>query len=215
MITAELTLNKSVYITRLLKALVPNHYVKNYALDDSFNQADSSNIIATLNGDGDAFAELIKRYQNKVAAKMWRFTRDRQELEGLTQEVFMEVYRSLRGFRQGNLFWPWLMKIAVRVGYRHWKKIARTPKAISLDGLGEIATSNRDIKPSQAAEMLHNLLAKLRPADRLVLTLIYFEGCSVAEAAEFAGWSRIMTKVRAHRARGKLKRLIEQEMAKG
>jgi DNA-directed RNA polymerase specialized sigma24 family protein len=43
-----------------------------------------------------------------------------------------------------------------------------------------------------------------------VLTLIYLDGCSVAEAAEQAGWSQTMTKVQAHRARKKLKKLLER-----
>jgi RNA polymerase sigma-70 factor (ECF subfamily) len=45
--------------------------------------------------------------------------------------------------------------------------------------------------------------------DRLVLMLIYLEGCSVAEAAEATGWSRTMVKVQAHRARRRLRALLE------
>ena len=56
---------------------------------------------------------------------------------------------------------------------------------------------------------MHALLARLPPRDRLVLTLIYLDGCSVAEAAELTGWSQTMTKVQAHRARKKLKKLLE------
>lgn len=214
MITAELTLNKSIYITRLFKNFILSHYAENYTLDNSFIQADNSDIIATLNGNGNAFAELIKRYQNKIAAKMWRFTRDRQKLEELVQEVFIETYKSLQSFKQGSPFLPWVMKIAIRVGYRHWNKAVRISREISLDKLDEIITNGNDIKPNHAAEMIHILLGTLAPKDRLVLMLIYFEGCSIAEVAELTGWSRLMVKVRAHRARGKLKRLIEKEMTK-
>jgi RNA polymerase sigma-70 factor (ECF subfamily) len=53
-------------------------------------------------------------------------------------------------------------------------------------------------------------LEQLPPRDRLVLTLLYLESRSVAEAAELAGWSESMVKVQAHRARQKLRALLEQ-----
>jgi RNA polymerase sigma-70 factor (ECF subfamily) len=61
-----------------------------------------------------------------------------------------------------------------------------------------------------AAALVHGLLGELPPRDRLVLTLIYLEGCSVAQAAELSGWSQTMVKVQAHRARKKLKKLLDE-----
>jgi RNA polymerase sigma-70 factor, ECF subfamily len=213
MITAELTLNKATYFDSWFAAFIQNHSANHYVVDNSLAQADTNDITAILNGNGDAFTALIKRYQNQIAAKMWRFTRDKQQVEELVQDVFIEVYRSLRGFKPSSPFLPWLMKIAVRVGYRYWNNVARNSKEIPLDEFDESIMTNRQIKPDRAGEILHDLLAKLSSKDRLVLTLSYFEDCSVAEVAELTGWSQIMVKVRAHRARGKLKRLIEQSMA--
>lgn len=65
------------------------------------------------------------------------------------------------------------------------------------------------IPNSAAAELVQELLAMLSPPDRLVLTLIYLDGCTMAEAAERAGWTTIGTKVRASRARQKLRDLLE------
>jgi len=61
-----------------------------------------------------------------------------------------------------------------------------------------------------ASEILGDLLEGLLPRDRLVLTLLYWDGCSVAEAAELTGWTQTMVKVQAYRARKRLKRLIEE-----
>jgi len=55
------------------------------------------------------------------------------------------------------------------------------------------------------------LLETLPPKDRLVLTLFYFEGWDMGEIAERVGWSRTLVKVRAHRARRKLRALLEEE----
>ena len=56
---------------------------------------------------------------------------------------------------------------------------------------------------------MHHLLAKLRPRDRLVLTLMYLEGLSMKEIAETTGWSVAMVKVQAHRARKRMRALSE------
>ncbi|MFH1227662.1 MAG: RNA polymerase sigma factor [Planctomycetota bacterium] len=211
MITTDFKLDRFAYITGWLAVLAK----ADYAADESFSQADDSDITTIIGGDRNAFAGLVKRYQDKITSKMWRFTKDRQQLEVLVQEVFIEAYKSLSSFRQGSSFLPWLTKIAVRTGYRHWKKSARTSKEVSLDRVGEILANNVVNEPSQAGELVHNLLSRLAPKDRLVLTLIYFEGCSTAEAAELTGWSQIMTRVRSHRARKRLKDLVERTLLRG
>ena len=62
----------------------------------------------------------------------------------------------------------------------------------------------------EAAERLYGLLGQLPPQERVVLTLYYFEECGTREIAERMGWSRSLVKVRAHRARKKLRKLMEQ-----
>ncbi|MHC4559233.1 MAG: RNA polymerase sigma factor, partial [Planctomycetota bacterium] len=67
-----------------------------------------------------------------------------------------------------------------------------------------------EMDPSQAAELVHRLLAQLRPRDRLVLTLRYLEGCDVAETARRTGWTKSMVKVQSGRAKKRLEKLIAQ-----
>jgi RNA polymerase sigma-70 factor (ECF subfamily) len=66
------------------------------------------------------------------------------------------------------------------------------------------------IDPSRAASLVHRLLAQLRPRDRLVLTLRYLEGCSVAETAQRTGWTQGMVKVQTRRAIKRLEKLVGQ-----
>jgi RNA polymerase sigma-70 factor (ECF subfamily) len=175
--------------------------------------SDADDIRGSLGGDGDAYARLIGRYQQQIAARMRWFSRQPAVAEEMVQDVFVEAYLSLRGFRGQAPFAHWLQKIATRVGYRYWKSQARqrrlgmTRLDDHIDGLG-VADSNGDA--AAAGELVHMLLARLGPRDRLVLTLLYLEGYSVAEAASLAGWSVPMIKVQAFRARGKLKRLLAE-----
>ncbi|MCE9548660.1 MAG: RNA polymerase sigma factor [Planctomycetia bacterium] len=189
----------------------------------SVDVADQDDIAATLAGDGAAYARLVQRYQPRVAATMWRFTRDRQAYEELVHEVFVEAYLNLANYRGESPLVNWLLAIATRVGYRHWKERARRQKRgeQSLSDLdvpaGNAATARyadsaehvASLEQVEAAEQVHRQLAQLPPRDRLVLTLIYLEQCSVEEAARRIGWTRTMTKVQAFRARGKLRKLLE------
>jgi len=65
-------------------------------------------------------------------------------------------------------------------------------------------------KKLAARELVNHLLARLRPAERLVIDLLYFQERSVAEIKKITGWSIALVKVRAFRARQRLK----QELAK-
>jgi RNA polymerase sigma-70 factor (ECF subfamily) len=179
---------------------------------------DWGDIRLTLRGDGDAYARLVRKYQGTISKQMWRFCRHETTCEELTQEVFVEAYVSLRRYRGDAPLVHWLRRIATRVGFRYYKRqdARRAEGTIALQEWDQEASalqskdSSADIETAEAAAKVHTLLAMLPPRDRLVLTLIYLEECSVAEAAEMIGWSQTMVKVQAHRARKKLKKLCDQ-----
>ncbi|MHB1035749.1 MAG: RNA polymerase sigma factor [Pirellulales bacterium] len=179
---------------------------------DVVDPQDWQDIRATLTGDGRAYARLVDRYQGEIAGQMWRFTRQRGVYEELVHDVFVEAYLSLPQFHGRSPLVHWLRKIATRVGYRYWKERARDRARGTLpiedwDGARE---GDSDESRREAGELVHTVLSQLPPRDRLILTLVYLEGCSVAEAAELAGWSQTMAKVQAYRARKKLQKLLEE-----
>ncbi len=174
--------------------------------------AESHDIKASRNGDHEAFRRLVERYQTTIATQMQRFSRDQRVLEELVHDVFVEAFVSLSGFREKSPFEHWLRKIAVRVGYRYWKTEAREKRR--TDEIRDNAPTANFIEPPtsaiEAMDQLHSVFSKLSPRDRLVLTLLYWDGHSVAEAAKLAGWTQSLVKVQAHRARKRLKKLLEQ-----
>ena len=172
---------------------------------------DRPDVQASLDGNGEAYARIVGRHQPRITARMWRFTHDRGVLEELVEEVFVEAYVSLRNFRATGTFAGWLHTIATRVGYRHWKRTRRAAKTVSLQDYDLPAIVRQDRPDPQAVgQVLHELLARLRPRDRLVLTLMYLEGLPLAQIAQQTGWSLTMVKVQAHRARKKLRGLLEE-----
>lgn len=164
-------------------------------------------------GDSDAYRRLVERHQDHVAGIMWRFSRDLRVHEELVQDVFVEAYMSLAGYRRKAPFAHWLARIATRVGYRYWKRKARRreTEAFTLEQWDRLPDEPPDnMGPSQAAALVHRLLAQLRPRDRLVLTLRYLEGCDVAETARRTGWTKSMVKVQTLRAKKRLENLLAQ-----
>jgi RNA polymerase sigma-70 factor (ECF subfamily) len=175
--------------------------------------AEIEDVRLSLQGDSDAYSRLIKQHQPYVSRVLWRFSRDRLVHEELVQDVFVEAYLSLGGYRQKAPFGHWLSRIATRVGYRYWKHLARRgeTESFSLAEWDQLPDkSPEEMDPGRAAELLHRLLAQLRPRDRLVLTLRYLEGCDVAETARRTGWTKSMVKVQSIRARKRLEKLFAQ-----
>lgn len=174
------------------------------------DNVDDADIRASLAGEEGAFARLVARYQSQISAQMWRFTRDRRVLDELVQDVFVEVFLSLHRYRGKAPLLHWIRRIATRVGYRHWKHEQRARRQRELIEQESIRwpSSMERATPSEAAEVLYQVLERLAPKDRLVLTLYYFEGCSSREIAEQAGWSPTLVRVRMHRAQKRLRGML-------
>ena len=191
------------------------------AREQVVSSEDEADIQATLGGDGRAFARLVARHQQAVARHLLKFARDAATRESLVQDTFVEAWSSLGSFRGRAPLQHWLLALATRVGYRHWTAQARDGRTASLDALtpeevaaldgaaGGAAGGGATDDPREAAELVHRLLTRLSPRDRLVITLLHLDGRSVAETAELTGWSRALVKVQAFRARARLRALID------
>jgi RNA polymerase sigma-70 factor (ECF subfamily) len=178
---------------------------------DAPDAAEFEDVRQSRQGDSDAYRRLIERHQEQVGGILWRFSRDRIVHEELVQDVFVEAYMSLRSYRGKAPFEHWLSRIATRVGYRYWKQMVRRreTESFALEEWDQVADGPAEqMDPSEAASLIHRLLAQLPPRDRLVLTLRYLEECDVAETARRMGWTRGMVKVQALRAKKKLEKLI-------
>lgn len=158
-------------------------------------------------GDQQAFGALVKRHERRVFRLAGRFFRQRQEVEEVAQEAFLRAWTKLDGFRGDAPFEHWLTRLTLRCAYDQLRRRRpdQDPKVEPpSEALGAPATD------PDAALLVERLLAELSAADRLVLILLEAEGWSVAEIAERVGWSKVNVKVRAHRARLRLRRKLEE-----
>lgn len=167
-------------------------------------------------GEPEQFAELVRRHQSHVFAILYRYERDHHRLEDLAQETFLKAWRSLDQFDGRAPFQHWLSKIAVHAALDHLRKHKRTQNEIGFPELGEDALDwlhnddkQADLDVNQAREILAAAMRRLSPEDQLVLTLLEIEDRSVKEISAVTGWSAVTVRVRALRARARLKKALE------
>lgn len=168
-------------------------------------------------GAADEFGELVRRHQARVFAILHRYERDLQRVEDLAQETFLKAWRALDQFDARAPFEHWISRIAVRTALDHLRREKKHRGDIGFDDLGEDALDwlqggdeKSELDSRSAAELLHLAMAELTPTDRVVITMQELEGRSVREIAEAIGASAIAVRVRAVRARAKLRRALEK-----
>ena len=168
-------------------------------------------ISATLSGDDGAFTELVRRYKRRVFSIAARYVKHNDELDDVCQEIFIKVYRNLGKYRGDAPFGHWLSKIAVNACYDALRKQRAKEKEVPLEDVAFALSdpSCQDVSGNEAWEILKHGLGKLRPEDRLVITLLNLEEKSIREVAALTGWSESNVKVRAFRARNELKKFLE------
>lgn len=174
-----------------------------------------------LNGETRAFEKLLRKYQRGVlkivAAKV-----PSQDVFEVTQDVFIRAFRSLPQYAQKDPFLHWLRTIAVRTCYDYWRVKYRN-REIAESALSEKTRSwlqnrmsregsmftQQDVECFETREILEWALGKLTPEDRMIILLVHFEGYTIHEVADFLGFTRANVKVRAFRARKKLRETLE------
>jgi len=174
-------------------------------------------------GDEDAAQRLVE-HCHPLVMRLVRAHRPRTiAAEDLAQEVYLKVFTRLNLYevREGVPFEHWLSRLAVRTCLDALRSEARQPLGRPAD-LGaearawlESLETGRVPPPDEALgarEMAAALLERLPPADRLVLTLLDLEDRPPKEVAALLGWNATLVRVRAFRARRRL-RSAAREMA--
>lgn len=173
-----------------------------------------------VDGDDEAFEVLVRRHFGQVSRIASRFFRRPDVAEEIVQEVFVKAFTSMRTYRAEMPLEHWLSRITVNACYDQLRRSKRRPETLvseiaedaaefyeRLRGPDDGATSAY-WQREEARLCAEELLGMLAPAERLVLTLMVLDDLSAAEVAKVTGWSIANVKVRAFRARARLRRLL-------
>ena len=173
--------------------------------------------------DEDAARDLFRHLYPLVARLVRSHLPRRTSQEDLVQTVFMKLFANLDRFSGTVPLEHWVSRIAINTCLNQLAAEKARPELRwadlseeQTDALEAVTADEQAQEPWQnlaAKEIVEKLLAQLAPTDRLVLTLLHLEGRSVEEVRQMTGWNRPVIKVRAFRARRKLRKEFEKLMA--
>ena len=146
----------------------------------------------------------------------------RTSAEDLVQTVFMKMFASLDSFSGTVPLEHWVSRIAINTCLNQLAAEKARPELRWADlseeqaqALEATTAGQAELDPTQnlaSREIVEKLLAQLAPTDRLLMTLLHLEGRSVDEVRQITGWNVPVIKVRAFRARRKLRKHFEKLM---
>jgi len=161
---------------------------------------------------------LVLRHQSAVARLLWRFVSSPSDLDDLVQETFLRMVRGLPDWRAEQPFLHWLLRIATNTGRdyfrrqtvrRRWQAEPTLSKEGETVSFPEAVDTALNPANRAAANEVKMILAELPPDDRALLTLHHLEGWGLAVIAKQFGWTLTATKLRAWRARRRLRALFQ------
>ncbi len=179
-----------------------------------------------LQHDDDAARELVRRLYPLVLRMVRSHRPQRAAEEDLCQMIFIKIFQKLPQFSGKVPLEHWVSRIAINTCINQIRAEKARPELRHADLSEEqvsviqsLGAMENDASPDRALvarDLVEHLLASLKPAERLVIDLLYLQQRSVAEIKEITGWSATHVKVRAFRARQKLKeRLAALETQEG
>jgi RNA polymerase sigma-70 factor (ECF subfamily) len=175
-------------------------------------QDDAALVLASQEGDQDAFALLVQRHQRRVFNLVYRMLQQYEEANEVTQETFLAAWQGLPGFRGNALFSTWLYRIAYNCAL---KQIEQRKRDNALQVAIQADLTNGDERVAAQLELrdrqklVREYLSTLPTKYRIVLILRHLQGMSYEEMAEVLNLPIGTIKTHIFRARKLLKEHLE------
>ena len=181
----------------------------------AMNNSDSDMIQRTLDGDQQAFTELVEKYQKQVHALVWQKIGDFHIAQEITQDVFLSAFHKLSTLKHHNRLSGWLYVIADNK-CKNWFRKKRLEfqsleetDPIELEEVfySEYMIHQREETANRKRRgIVQKLLSTLQESDRTVVNLYYIAEMSCEDIGKFLGMSPNTVRSRLHRARNRLKK---------
>ena len=171
-------------------------------------------------GDLEAFGRLVERHQARVFNLLCKLVGDRQEAEDLAQDVFLQAFQALPGYRGEAAFATWLYRIAVNRSLDHLRRL-RSParRPVSLDGLpaegvrpepvASGAGPEQEVVGREARRRVREEVAALPENYRLPVILHHFQGLSLQEVSQVLQLPIRTVETRLYRAKKTLRQRLK------
>lgn len=170
------------------------------------------NILAGLKaGDGSAFEALLDLYGDRVLKICYLILKDLPAAEDAVQEIFIQIYKSIKKFKGNSSLYTWIYKIAVNKCRDLLKD--KGEYYLNDEDINLLSESNVEYEAieSMSRKWIRDAVFTLKPAYREVITLFYFEELSIKEICDVLNEGEGTVKSKLHRARNILKKLLLKE----
>jgi len=186
----------------------------NYGMiSESYSAAEEKELVkASLDGDKRAFGEIVNRYQKMVARTVKGMLGDSVFTEDVGQEVFINLFYSLKEFRGESKLSTYIQKIAVNMTLNEIRRRKRffsmfSQKANNEMYEFEIAESDTEER-REASEIVNKALMAMDPKFRIILTMRMLQGYSTKETAEILDLPLGTVLSRLSRAQAQLRNIL-------
>ena len=170
-------------------------------------RTDAELVKSCLNGQKQAFAELVNRYQRSARAVALNILGDCHSADDAAQDALVKAYQNLARLRKADAFGPWLMKITRRCAL---DQLRRRPEESSMEITTAEALQNPDGQLDGDNQQLLAAVIKLPKAERQVIMLRYFAGNSVKDVAEIVSRSVGTVTKQLSRAHKRLRKMLRE-----
>jgi RNA polymerase sigma-70 factor, ECF subfamily len=223
-------ISKLGFVDTSVKGYTPSRELKNKADFKALNAIQEKNTLAgnpssdqreidralverAQQGDQQAFAMLVEKYQRKLGRLLSRMIRDAAEVEDVVQESFIKAYRALPSFRGDSAFYTWLYRIGINTAKNYLVSMGRRPQLnndIEIEDaehfeeggdLRTLETPESSMMSKQIAQTVNDTIMALPDELRSAITLRELEGLSYEEIAELMNCPIGTVRSRIFRAR--------------
>lgn len=198
-------------------------------LSEAPTRSDDELLEGLRRGDDRCAERLVRRYAGKLLAVARRYLDDELDAEDAVQEAFLQAFRSIGSFRKESALGTWLYRIVANAALKKIRERERRPETSIEALLPTFDASGRRHEPFQSPppsvermlerrevrEHVRRSVERLPEIYRSAVLLRDLRGYSTQEAADSLGISPGALKVRLHRGRSALKRMLEPVLGSG
>ena len=181
--------------------------------------ADPETIKLAQSGDAVAFNEIVRLYRGRILGTVYRLIGRPEDVEDVTQDVFVRLYYSLDQLRLPQVFEPWLHRLTVNTTYDYLRKRRRSggiamadlseEQVVAADAVESGKRHEEDVEHDKVRQVVGALFENISDEDRILLTLKEIEGLSLKELQEIYEVKENALKVRLFRARKRALKALE------
>ena len=178
----------------------------------AIQQPDMATIRRAQRGDEHAFALIVRAYEAPIFNYVLRMVGDRALAEDLTQDVFLRVFRGIRGYSRRARFTTWLFQVAKNRVIDEMRAVERRPRTlVAIEDAPQLEVVDAPIEQNEAIEILLDEVEKLSPDLKEALLLRDIAGLSYNEISDTLDVTLATVKWRIFKAREEVQQALEEQ----